>query len=148
MLHGVQAGGYGQFQVPTTSYPVLASASLLSPASLTSAPTANMSSPHAYHSMVTALDSRALVLGGLVSAGVGITNAPNPRLGSTSTTLIEAFNPFTRTWSVAGNMVTIRSAHVSVVLGNGQVPALYVLLDRLIPSMHPLLHATQASTSW
>ena len=64
--------------------------------------------------------SRALVLGGVNDAGFGAaTNAPNNM--AYATTVIEAFNPFTRTWSVAGNMLTLRWQHVSVVLANGQV---------------------------
>ena len=53
-----QAGGYGRLPPQPITTPVLATASLFSPSSLTFAPTANMSAQHAYHSMVTTLDGR------------------------------------------------------------------------------------------
>ena len=60
------------------------------------------------------------MLGG-ISSSQTFDDVPNPNLQATVTTLIEAFNPFTRTWSVAGNMASQLTAHVSVVLANGQV---------------------------
>ena len=116
----LQAGGIGLLAPGTFFPPVLATASLFSPASLTFTPTASMSSSHAYHTMVTTFNGTALVLGGLNVGDETSDAAPTSKF-SRATSLIEAYNPFTNTWSVAGNMASQRSAHVSVVLNDGRV---------------------------
>ena len=118
----LQAGGLGRFPPPGDEdyIPALKTAYLFSPASLTFTPTGNMSSPHAYHTLVTTFNGTALALGGMSLSYAADGGQPDGKL-SIATDVIDAFNPFTRTWSVAGTMQTLRTSHVSVVLADGQV---------------------------
>lgn len=107
---------------PNFTPATLNNASLFSPATLSFTPAASMATPRAYHTSVVTLNGTALVISGLTYAGPQYDFDVQPRdAGGTATTSIEAFNPFTNTWSPAGNMLTAKSGHVSVVLPSGKI---------------------------
>ena len=95
----------------------ISNASLFSPATLSFAPAAPMTTSRAYHSLVTTSNGTALAIGGLVYVVNSVNGARTKGLATSS---IEAYNPFTNTWSNAGTGI-LASGIVSVVLPSGLV---------------------------
>ena len=91
---------------------ILDSAELYDPDNGSWTLTGRMSMPRNGHSATLLPDGRVLVAG-------GATDDEPPNFGRTSS--VELFDPATGTWSLTGNMRTIRDGHAAVRLQDGKV---------------------------
>ena len=103
----------GGFAVSGTTTTPMASAELYDPASGQFTTVGDMTSARSYHAAALLPDGRVLICGG---AGVVRETGVTPILNTA-----EVFDPATRGFTVAGNMMVTRSGHTATTLDTGQV---------------------------